>query len=384
MVALKHATREKVNDSVDGAMNATRHPRPEPTINIRQTPDLVPVCTRAASHKEKKRTMSAGDLGEQIQSHSKVVRDLVSEVGKVLVGQEDMVARLLMGLLSSGHVLLEGVPGLAKTLMVKSLAEALDTDFSRIQFTPDMLPADVVGTEVFNPKEGTYSVKQGPIFSNIVLADEINRAPAKVQAALLECMQEQQTTIGAETFQLADPFLVLATQNPIEQEGTYPLPEAQIDRFMMKVLITYPTADEERKIIDRMAGGVPSAEIQKAATVEQIIAAREVVEQVFVDEKVRSYIVELVRATRDPVGAGIAKLDGLIEMGASPRASIWLMKAAKAQAFMEGRSYATPHDVKSLAPDILRHRVALSYEAEAEGQGADDIIDIILDNVLVP
>ena len=328
--------------------------------------------------------MSAGDLGEQIQSHSKVVRDLVSEVGKVLVGQEDMVARLLMGLLSGGHVLLEGVPGLAKTLMVKSLAEALDTDFSRIQFTPDMLPADVVGTEVFNPKEGTYSVKKGPIFSNIVLADEINRAPAKVQAALLECMQEQQTTIGSETFQLADPFLVLATQNPIEQEGTYPLPEAQIDRFMMKVLITYPTADEERKIIDRMAGGVPSAEIQKAATVEQIIAAREVVEQVFVDEKVRSYIVELVRATRDPVGAGIAKLDGLIEMGASPRASIWLMKAAKAQAFMEGRSYATPHDVKSLAPDILRHRVALSYEAEAEGQGADDIIAIILDNVLVP
>ena len=328
--------------------------------------------------------MSAGDLGEQIQSHSKVVRDLVSEVGKVLVGQVDMVARLLMGLLSGGHVLLEGVPGLAKTLMVKSLAEALDTDFSRIQFTPDMLPADVVGTEVFNPKEGTYSVKKGPIFSNIVLADEINRAPAKVQAALLECMQEQQTTIGAETFQLADPFLVLATQNPIEQEGTYPLPEAQIDRFMMKVLITYPSADEERKIIDRMAGGVPTAEIQKAATVEQIIAAREVVEQVFVDEKVRSYIVELVRATRDPVGAGIAKLDGLIEMGASPRASIWLMKAAKAQAFMEGRSYATPHDVKSLAPDILRHRVALSYEAEAEGQGADDIIDIILDNVLVP
>jgi len=308
----------------------------------------------------------------------------VSEVGKVLVGQEDMVARLLMGLLSGGHVLLEGVPGLAKTLMVKSLAEALDTDFSRIQFTPDMLPADVVGTEVFNPKEGTYSVKQGPIFSNIVLADEINRAPAKVQAALLECMQEQQTTIGSETFQLADPFLVLATQNPIEQEGTYPLPEAQIDRFMMKVLITYPTADEERKIIDRMAGGVPSAEIQKVATVEQIIAAREVVEQIFVDEKVRSYIVELVRATRDPVGAGIAKLDGLIEIGASPRASIWLMKAAKAQAFMEGRSYATPHDVKSLAPDILRHRVALSYEAEAEGQGADDIIAIILDNVLVP
>ena len=328
--------------------------------------------------------MSVGDLGEQVQTHSKVVRDLVGEVGKVVVGQEGMVSRLLMGLLSGGHVLLEGVPGLAKTLMVRSLAAALETDFSRIQFTPDMLPADVVGTEVFDPKEGTYSVKKGPIFSNIVLADEINRAPAKVQAALLECMQEQQATVGSETFRLADPFLVLATQNPIEQEGTYPLPEAQIDRFMMKVRVNYPSADEERKIIDRMAGGVPNVEIQPAATVEQVLAAREVVEQIFVDEKVRAYIVELVRATRDPGAAGISKLDGLIEMGASPRASIWLMKAAKAQAFMEGRSYATPHDVKSLAPDILRHRVALSYEAEAEGQSADDIIEIILDNVLVP
>lgn len=328
--------------------------------------------------------MSVGDLGEQVQERSKVVRDLVGEVGKVLVGQEAMVSRLLMGLLSGGHVLLEGVPGLAKTLMVSSLAEALDTQFSRIQFTPDMLPADVVGTEVFNPKEGTYSVKQGPIFSNIVLADEINRAPAKVQAALLECMQEQQTTIGSETFQLSDPFLVLATQNPIEQEGTYPLPEAQIDRFMLKVLVSYPSADDERKIIDRMAGGLPTPELKPVASVDQILDARAVVEQIFVDEKVRSYIVELVRATRDPVEAGIAKLDGLIELGASPRASICLMKAAKAQAFMEGRSYATPHDVKSLAPDVLRHRVALSYEAEAEGQGADDIIDIILDNVLVP
>ena len=328
--------------------------------------------------------MSVGDLGEQVQERSKVVRDLTGEVGKVLVGQEAMVSRLLMGLLSGGHVLLEGVPGLAKTLMVSSLAEALDTQFSRIQFTPDMLPADVVGTEVFNPKEGTYSVKQGPIFSNIVLADEINRAPAKVQAALLECMQEQQTTIGSETFQLSDPFLVLATQNPIEQEGTYPLPEAQVDRFMLKVLVSYPSADDERKIIDRMAGGLPTPELQAVASVDQIRDARAVVEQIFVDEKVRSYIVELVRATRDPVVAGIGKLDGLIEMGASPRASIWLMKAAKAQAFMEGRSYATPHDVKSLAPDVLRHRVALSYEAEAEGQGADDIIDIILDNVLVP
>lgn len=328
--------------------------------------------------------MNVADVGEQVQVHSRVVRDLMSEVGKVLVGQEPMISRLLMGLLSGGHVLLEGVPGLAKTLMVRSLAEALDIRFSRIQFTPDMLPADIVGTEIFNPKEGTYSVKRGPIFANIVLADEINRAPAKVQAALLECMQEQQTTIGSETFLLADPFMVLATQNPIEQEGTYPLPEAQIDRFMLKVLVSYPSAEDERKIIDRMAGGIPNPEIQTAANAEQILAARNVVEQIFVDEKVRAYIVELVRATRDPVGAGISKLDGLIEMGASPRASIWLMKAAKAQAFMEGRSYATPHDVKSLAPDVLRHRVSLSYEAEAEGQSADDVIGIILDSVLVP
>lgn len=328
--------------------------------------------------------MSNGDLGERVQEQSKVVRDLVGEVGKVLVGQEAMISRLLMGLLSGGHILLEGVPGLAKTLMVRSLAEALDTEFSRIQFTPDMLPADVVGTEVFNPRDGTYSVKRGPIFANVVLADEINRAPAKVQAALLECMQEQQTTIGSETFKLADPFLVLATQNPIEHEGTYPLPEAQIDRFMLKIVVGYPSADEERKIIDRMAGGVPNPKINKVASVEQILAARAVVEQVFVDDKVRAYIVELVRATRDPVNAGIAKLDGLIELGASPRASIWLMRAAKAQAFMEGRSYATPHDVKSLAPDVLRHRVSLSYEAEAEGQDADDIIEMILDSVLVP
>ena len=328
--------------------------------------------------------MSDGDLGERVQEQSKVVRDLVGEVGKVLVGQEAMISRLLMGLLSGGHILLEGVPGLAKTLMVRSLAEALDTEFSRIQFTPDMLPADVVGTEVFNPRDGTYSVKRGPIFANVVLADEINCAPAKVQAALLECMQEQQTTIGSETFKLADPFLVLATQNPIEHEGTYPLPEAQIDRFMLKIVVGYPSADEERKIIDRMAGGVPNPKINKVASVEQILAARAVVEQVFVDDKVRAYIVELVRATRDPVNAGIAKLDGLIELGASPRASIWLMRAAKAQAFMEGRSYATPHDVKSLAPDVLRHRVSLSYEAEAEGQDADDIIEMILDSVLVP
>jgi MoxR-like ATPase len=328
--------------------------------------------------------MSAGELGDQVQTHSKWVRELSSEVGKVLVGQETMVSRLVMGLLCGGHVLLEGVPGLAKTLTVRLLADALDTRFSRIQFTPDMLPADVVGTEVFNPKEGTYSVKKGPIFANIVLADEINRAPAKVQAALLECMQEQQTTIGPETFRLEEPFLVLATQNPIEQEGTYPLPEAQIDRFMLKVVLGYPSPADERKIIDRMAGGAPVPEVHKIVSPAEVLKARTVVDQIFVDDKVRDYIVELVGASRNPEAAGIPKLEGLIEMGASPRASIWLMRAAKAQAFMEGRSYATPHDVKSLAPDVLRHRICLSYEAEAEGQSVDDVIQMILDSVLVP
>jgi MoxR-like ATPase len=328
--------------------------------------------------------MSSGELGDRIGTHSRVVRELVSEVGKVLVGQEYMVSRLIMGLLCGGHVLLEGVPGLAKTLAVRSLASAIDTKFSRIQFTPDMLPADVVGTEIFHPKDGSYSVKKGPIFSNLVLADEINRAPAKVQAALLECMQEQQATIGGETFRLDEPFLVLATQNPIEQEGTYPLPEAQIDRFMLKIKIDYPSKDEERKIVDRIAGGHATAELQKVASPEAILASREVVDEIFVDDKVRDYIVDLVHATRDPAAAGVPSVAGLIEMGASPRASIWLMRAAKAQAFMEGRSYATPHDVKSLAPDVLRHRVVTTYEAEAEGRSSDDLIRTILDSVLVP
>jgi MoxR-like ATPase len=328
--------------------------------------------------------MSSGELGDRIGTHSRVVRELVSEVGKVLVGQEYMVSRLIMGLLCGGHVLLEGVPGLAKTLAVRCLASAIDTRFSRIQFTPDMLPADVVGTEIFHPKDGSYSVKKGPIFSNLVLADEINRAPAKVQAALLECMQEQQATIGGETFRLDEPFLVLATQNPIEQEGTYPLPEAQIDRFMLKIKIDYPSKDEERKIVDRMAGGHATAELQKVASPEAILASREVVDEIFVDDKVRDYIVDLVHATRDPAAAGVPSVAGLIEMGASPRASIWLMRAAKAQAFMEGRSYATPHDVKSLAPDVLRHRVVTTYEAEAEGRSSDDLIRTILDSVLVP
>jgi MoxR-like ATPase len=310
---------------------------------------------------------------------------LVTEIGKVLVGQDMMVQRLLTGLLTGGHVLLEGVPGLAKTLTVRCLAQAIDTGFSRIQFTPDMLPADIIGTEIFNPKEGTYSVKKGPIFSNLILADEINRAPAKVQAALLEAMQERQGTIGTHTYPLEEPFLVLATQNPIEQEGTYPLPEAQVDRFMLKVKVGYPSKEEERRIVDRMSSGVAvETQVSKVASPREILDARRAVEQVFVDEKVRNYVVDLVHATRDPKGAGIAELDGMIEMGASPRASIYLVRAAKAHAFLKGRTYATPHDVKTLAPDVLRHRVVLTYEAEAEGKTAEDVIERILVGILVP
>jgi len=329
-------------------------------------------------------TGSPANLEALVAQHAAVGREIVDEIGKVLVGQEGMVSRLLIGLLTGGHVLLEGVPGLAKTLTVRCLADAIDTGFSRIQFTPDMLPADVIGTEIFNPREATYSVKKGPIFSNLVLADEINRAPAKVQAALLEAMQEKQGTIGGKTFPLEEPFLVLATQNPIEQEGTYPLPEAQVDRFLMKVRVGYPSKDEERKVLDRMASGQPIPAVRKVATPERILEARRTVEQVFVDDKVRDYIVDLVQATRDPRAAGIGSLEGMIEIGASPRASISWMKAAKAHAFLQGRTYVTPHDVKSIAGDILRHRVALSFEAEAEGKDPDAVVQEILDGILVP
>ena len=323
-------------------------------------------------------------IDEQIAGFSSLVSRLADEIGRVLVGQDKMVHRLLIGLLTGGHILLEGMPGLAKTLTVRSLADAIDTGFSRIQFTPDMLPADVIGTEIFNPREATYSVKKGPIFSNLILADEINRAPAKVQAALLEAMQERQATIGGETHVLEEPFLVLATQNPIEQEGTYPLPEAQIDRFMLKVLIEYPTQDEEHKIVDRMGGGKALETVNKITDAAAILDARRLANQIFADDKVRDYIVALVRATRDPAAAGINDLEGLIEIGASPRASIALMKSAKAYALLQGRNYVTPHDVKTLAPDVLRHRVILSYEAEAEGKTSDDLIARILEKVLVP
>ncbi|HIB88206.1 TPA: MoxR family ATPase [Candidatus Poribacteria bacterium] len=309
---------------------------------------------------------------------------LINEVNKILVGQETMINRLLTGMLAGGHVLIEGMPGLAKTTAVKVLAEAIDTGFSRIQFTPDMLPADVIGTEIFNPKEATYSIKKGPIFSNLVLADEINRAPAKVQAALLETMQERQVTIGGQTYKMDQPFMVLATQNPIEQEGTYPLPEAQIDRFMLKIKVGYPSKDEERKILDRMAGGQTEPVINKVTSPEEIFAARQMVDQVFVDDKVRNYIVDVVQATRVESGDNPAGVEGMIEHGASPRASIYLMQGAKVHAFLQGRNYVTPHDVKTLVPDVLRHRIMLSYEAEAEGKSPEGIIQTILDSVLVP
>lgn len=328
--------------------------------------------------------MMATQQDDRIAEFSRLTDSLFDEVSRVLVGQETMVSRLLIGLLTGGHVLLEGVPGLAKTLTVRTLAMAIDTGFSRIQFTPDMLPADVIGTEVFNPKEATYSIKKGPVFSNLILADEINRAPAKVQAALLEAMQERQSTIGGKTYTFEEPFMVMATQNPIEQEGTYPLPEAQVDRFMLKVKIDYPSRDEERKVIDRLSGGRPTESVKAVATPKAIAEARAMAEQVFADQKVRDYIVDLVRATRDPVDAGIKSLRGMIEVGASPRASISLMKAAKAHALLQGRGYVTPHDAKTLANDVLRHRVMLSYEAEAEGMTPDSTIVKILDHVPVP
>ena len=318
------------------------------------------------------------------EAQQRLCGGILAEVGKVLVGQEEMARSLLVGLLCEGHVLLEGLPGLAKTLAVQSLAQALDTGFARIQFTPDMLPADVTGTQILKPGDGSFSVKEGPIFSNLILADEINRAPAKVQAALLEAMQERQVTIGGESFPMADPFLVLATQNPIEQEGTYPLPEAQVDRFMLKVKIGYPSQEEERRILDRMASGQPIPEIGTVASAADILAARATVEQLFVDEKARNYIVDLVQATREPARAGLTELEGLIEHGASPRASIALMKTAKAHAFLKGRGYVTPHDIQTMAPNVLRHRVSTSYEAEAEGMISDDIIQKIMDTLLVP
>jgi MoxR-like ATPase len=312
-----------------------------------------------------------------------LAQSITREVAKRVVGQEVMVERLLIGLLTGGHILLEGVPGLAKTLAVKSVAEALRISFSRIQFTPDLLPADVIGTMVFDQRSQEFYPKKGPLFANLVLADEINRAPAKVQSALLEAMQEKQVTIGGETFFLGEPFLVLATQNPIEHEGTYPLPEAQLDRFMLKVRVGYPSRDAEKEIVGRMASGRP-IEIQRIAEAEDILAARSAIAELFMDQKVVDYIVDAVRATREPQAVGLAELKSLIAFGASPRASIYLAQAARAHAYLRGRAFVVPEDVKAMAYDVLRHRVLLTFEAEAEDVDADQVIGRILEAVGVP
>jgi MoxR-like ATPase len=324
---------------------------------------------------------------EQIQAivekESVFVEKLTYQMSSVIVGQKYMIERLLIGLMGDGHVLLEGVPGLAKTLAVKTLSEAVNTKFQRIQFTPDLLPADLIGTMIYNPQKGEFSVKKGPIFSNIILADEINRAPAKVQSALLEAMQERQVTISDNTYKLDEPFLVLATQNPIEQEGTYPLPEAQVDRFMLKLKVTYPSPAEERMIMDRMTVG-QAIKVEKVITPEDIIRARKVIAEIYVDDKVKEYIINIVFATREPDKYGLANMKDLIAYGASPRATIYLNIAAKAHAFLRGRGYITPEDVKAIGLDVLRHRIIITYEAEAEEKSSDDIVKQIFDTIEVP
>lgn len=327
--------------------------------------------------------MEVSAINQQVQQESIFLQDLKREISKVIVGQEALLEKMLVALLADGHVLIEGVPGLAKTLAVKTLAQAIHGQFSRIQFTPDLLPADITGTLIFSPKEGSFFPKRGPVFANFVLADEINRSPAKVQSALLEAMQERQVTIGDQTYPLPAPFMVLATQNPVEQEGTYPLPEAQVDRFMLKVLITYPTKEEEKQILERMASH-QKIDVHTNVTPEMIVKARSMVDNIYVDEKIKNYIVNLVFATREPKQFGLEKLASFIAYGASPRATIFLTQAAKAYAFLNGRGYVTPEDIKAIGLDVLRHRVLLSYEAEAENISADEIVKQIFDAVDVP
>jgi MoxR-like ATPase len=322
-------------------------------------------------------------IAQQVKEASEPFRRLIREMHEVVVGQDALLNRMLVAMLANGHLLIEGVPGLAKTLAVSSLAKGIDTDFQRIQFTPDMLPADVMGTLIYRPQEGDFVVNKGPIFSNIVLADEINRAPAKVQSALLEAMQERQVTIGKETHPLPSPFLLMATQNPIEQEGTYPLPEAQVDRFLLKVVVTYPTRDQELQILELMASTGTPPNVSAVMKPEDILAARRIVDEIYLDEKVARYIVDIVFATREPELIS-PELASLVEFGASPRATLALTLAAKAEAFLDGRGYVVPQDVKNLAMDVLRHRVATTYEAEAEEKTSEDVIRAVLDHVAVP
>ncbi len=324
-------------------------------------------------------------LNEKIKNESQFIPGLLEEVRKVIMGQEYMVNRLLLGLLTGGHILLEGVPGLAKTLMVKTLASAVKGDFCRIQFTPDLLPADIVGTMIYNPQRGDFNMKKGPVFANFVLADEINRSPGKVQSALLEAMQEHQVTIGGISHQLPIPFLVLATQNPIEQQGTYPLPEAQVDRFMLKIKIDYPKRSDELKMLNMIENQAETAvNVNAVVTLDEIIKARAVVDDIYVDTKIKDYILDIVLATRDPAGFGLKDLKNYIQLGASPRASIYLMKGAKALAFINGRGYVTPEDIKEIGHDVLRHRIIVTYEAEAEELTSEHIINKVFDTIEVP
>ncbi len=322
-------------------------------------------------------------IAQKVEQKSAFIRALMGQLEKVIVGQRYMLERRLVGLLSNGHILIEGVPGLAKTLTVTTMSRAIKASFQRLQFTPDLLPADLIGTQIYRPQDGQFYPKKGPIFAHIILADEINRAPAKVQSALLEAMQEHQVTIGDETFALPEPFMVLATQNPIEQEGTYPLPEAQVDRFMLKLKITYPTKDEERLILERMAHTSQAIDIEPVISPEEIMEVRQIVDEIYIDDGIKDYIVNVVDASRQPQAYGL-DLQNLIAYGASPRATIYLTVAAKAYAFIQGRGYVTPQDVKSIGMDVLRHRVIVSYEAEAEEKTSENIIRTIFDNIEVP
>ncbi|MBU1053564.1 MAG: MoxR family ATPase [Proteobacteria bacterium] len=326
--------------------------------------------------------MNIQEITAEVENKSLVFRKILAEVEKVIVGQKNLLEKMLIGLLCDGHLLLEGLPGLAKTTAVKTLAAAIKTSFQRIQFTPDLLPADILGTQIYRPDNSSFEIKKGPIFHNIILADEINRAPAKVQSALLEAMQERQVTIGEKSFILERPFLVIATQNPIEHEGTYPLPEAQIDRFMLKIKVDYPTAAEEKKIIERV-NDMAAEKVQGVVEVSEVEAATKILRLIHMEEKITDYIVNISRATRNPGEYGL-EIGPMINYGASPRASIWLSMAARAHAFLAGRGYVTPQDVKSMAFDVLRHRIILSYEAEAEGKSSDDLIRILLERIEVP
>ncbi|MDG2422917.1 MAG: MoxR family ATPase [Phycisphaerales bacterium] len=349
------------------------------TQPINEFPRMTPTPPESPSMNQSDITRISGE----VQAASEPFRRLQREIHEVIVGQDQLLHRMIIGILANGHLLIEGVPGLAKTLAVSSLANGIDTSFQRLQFTPDLLPADVIGTLIYRPDSGEFVVNKGPVFANIVLADEINRAPAKVQSALLEAMQEHQVTIGKETHPLPQPFLVLATQNPLEQEGTYPLPEAQVDRFLMKVIVDYPTREEEHQILKRMSSTAPPKKISSVMSPQDILTARQLVDAIYVDDKIERYIVDLVYATREP-GTIDRDLQSLVEYGGSPRASLALALCAKANAFLDGRGYVVPQDVKDLALDVLRHRVATTYEAEAEEKTSEDIVKTILDNVRVP